>query len=62
MCDKAQRHRDVSGTLLGPRSRVPEAWQGPGHSKMYGARPVLDLKSVAETYPLHTNLIKTEIQ
>jgi hypothetical protein len=32
--------RDVSWTRLGARRRVPESWQAPGHSKMYGAGPV----------------------
>src|SRR5437764_3676846 len=32
--------RNVSGQRLRPRSRVPEAWRGPPHNKLYGAGPV----------------------
>jgi hypothetical protein len=32
--------RNVSGTRLRPRLRVPESWRGPGHNKLYGAGPV----------------------
>jgi hypothetical protein len=36
----ARAKRNVSGQRLRPRSRVPEAWRGPPHNKLYGAGPV----------------------
>ena len=32
--------RNGWGTRLRQRSRVPEAWRGPPHNKLYGAGPV----------------------
>ena len=43
--DKGRVHdgsisRNGSGTRIRPRVRVPEAWRGPPHNKLYGAGPV----------------------
>src|SRR5438876_10440564 len=38
--DSVQSTRNGSGTRLRQRSRVPEAWRGPPHNKLYGAGPV----------------------
>src|SRR5438876_1890876 len=38
--DSVQSTRNGSGTRLRQRSRVPEAWRGPPHNKLYGVGPV----------------------